>query len=122
MNAPAIQPEITRIEDLLQKYGIAYPYAGAETKVGWLPLIEDLIVELLTLGWDKDCHQIKEKFGGLRFYIGGTTPEIDDAITRAERESMRTCETCGRKGVLRTGGWLQTLCDEHAQGREAVAL
>ena len=40
-----------------------------DVQVGWYPLIKNLIDELITLGWDKKVTQVKEKFGGLRFYI-----------------------------------------------------
>ena len=63
-------------------------------------------------------EQVKEKFGGLRFYIGGTSIEISDtihgAIALAERLSYLICEDCGNKGHLRDDlGWYRTLCDTH---------
>lgn len=78
---------------------------------GWRPILERLVVKLRTLGWDEDVHQVKEKFGTLRFYIGQGTREIWDAIDDADRESMLTCEDCGAAGIIRRGGWLRTLCD-----------
>jgi hypothetical protein len=55
--------------------------------------------------------QVKEKFGGLRFYIGFGSPEIYGMIRMAEEISLRTCEDCGRPGKKRGGGWIRTLCD-----------
>lgn len=49
----------------------------------------------------------------LRFYVNGTSEEMDDAIDRAERKSYTICEVCGEKGKKRNGGWILTLCDEH---------
>ena len=43
---------------------------------GWYPLVKELIEDLVTLGWDKEVCQVKEKFGGLRFYINGGSDEI----------------------------------------------
>ena len=40
-----------------------------EVEPGWFPLIKDLITDLIELGWNKEVCQVKEKFGGLRFYI-----------------------------------------------------
>ena len=58
--------------------------------------------------------QVKEKFGGLRFYIGSANREFFDAIEAAEKESYLTCEECGEPGKLREDfGWILTLCDEH---------
>lgn len=62
--------------------------------------------------------QVKEKFGGLRFY---TTCVIDEAqllIDEAEELSFTICEDCGQPGKPRGGGWIRTLCDEHAGPRK----
>ncbi len=80
---------------------------------GWFELIKELIEDLITLGWDKQTCQVKEKFGGLRFYINGGTDEIFNRITEAERKSYEICEETGKPGKLRTDiGWHRTLCDE----------
>ena len=85
-----------------------------DVQVGWYPLIKNLIDELITLGWDKQVTQVKEKFGGLRFYINGGSDEIYNKITEAEKLSHETCELCGKKGELRKKiRWFTTLCDEH---------
>lgn len=78
---------------------------------GWHALLDKLIDELETLGWNGTVMQVKEKFGGLRFYIGYGNPEIWDAIDRAEHKSYEICEHCGNFGRLRTTGWMLTLCD-----------
>jgi hypothetical protein len=57
--------------------------------------------------------QIKEKFGGLRFYMDQSVPYIDGAIHLAESMSYKICEQCGGPGERRSGGWVRTLCDEH---------
>ena len=75
--------------------------------------------------------QVKEKFGTLRFYYDGgdwvdkTTKEfiqhcdyIDGAIMFAEDLSEKTCEYCGKPGVVRTDGWWKCLCDECDQKRK----
>jgi hypothetical protein len=59
--------------------------------------------------------QVKEKFGGLRFYIYGGDDYIDKLISNAEEESYRTCEITGKPGKLRDTGWMKTLCDEKAK-------
>ncbi len=58
-------------------------------------------------------EQIKEKFGGLRFYYHGGDNHIDGMVTMAEVWAGQTCETCGDKGKRRDGGWVRTLCDKH---------
>lgn len=60
-----------------------------------------------------EVQQIKEKFGGLRFYYNGGDAHIRGMETMAEVWASRTCETCGNKGERRPGGWIRTLCNEH---------
>ena len=94
-----------------------------DVQVGWYPLIKNLIDELITLGWDKQVTQVKEKFGGLRFYINGGSDEIYDKITKAEKLSHETCELCGKKGELRTKiRWFTTLCDEHYEQKHTPLI
>jgi len=81
---------------------------------GWEPILSQLYDDLVALGWDRHLYQYKEKFGGLRFYIGhGTTP-IFERISCAEELSMRTCMECGKPGKRRGNGWILCLCDEHS--------
>ena len=84
-----------------------------QVSLGWNLIIKNLIRDLIKLGWNKEVIQVKEKFGGLRFYINEGTDEIHQRIGQAELESMKTCEITGRPGKLRTDiGWYRTLCDE----------
>lgn len=64
--------------------------------------------------------QVKEKFGGLRFYVQAATDKHYQYISFAESMSYRTCEECGAPGKTYTDGWHTTLCDIHAEmhGRE----
>ena len=57
--------------------------------------------------------QVKEKFGGLRFYTNGYTDKVSGMIRMAESMSYRTCEVCGNPGRSNTHGWISTLCDTH---------
>lgn len=60
--------------------------------------------------------QVKEKFGGLRFYVTGGTDAHDIMIQFAEDMSYRVCEDCGttKDAKLRRGGWHRTLCSSCA--------
>ena len=58
--------------------------------------------------------QVKEKFGGLRFYVNRATDKHWNFISFAESMSYRTCEECGAVGKTYTDGWHKTLCDIHA--------
>ena len=66
------------------------------------------------------ASQVKEKFGTLRFYYYGGDDQVDGIERMAESMSAVMCETCGAPGKTRNGGWIQTLCDEHADGREEM--
>lgn len=57
--------------------------------------------------------QVKEKFGGLRFYYSGGDEYIAGLVSMAESMSDRTCEVCGSPGTHTEGGWIRTLCETH---------
>lgn len=103
-----------KIKELLQKYEIKNPSCGAYCGDGWVPLIESLIVDLIAFGWDKQLGQVKEKFGGLRFYLDGeTTDDINKRISEAESQSFKVCEACGNPGSDKgSTAWISTLCDD----------
>lgn len=96
-----------------------YELFGWEIGAGWKPLVEELIARLRAeTDWDGDIHQIKEKFGGLRFYIGQGSDKIYDLIDDYEQKSYTICEDCGERGHPRRDGWIRTLCDKCAEARE----
>lgn len=63
-------------------------------------------------------RQIKEKFGGLRFYYDGGDDQVHGMVRMAEAWASTVCEQCGNPGKLRGGGWVQTLCDVHEEERQ----
>ncbi|KAL9106971.1 MAG: hypothetical protein Q9227_008094 [Pyrenula ochraceoflavens] len=84
---------------------------------GWEPVIRHLSERITAIVERDDLNplqfvseQVKEKFGGLRFYMSGQTNAITQAIREAEEKCSRTCETCGKEGELYTKGWLRTHC------------
>ena len=58
-------------------------------------------------------EQVKEKFGGLRFYYRGGDEYISGLCAMAESMSYVTCEECGNPGKPSEGGWIRTLCTAH---------
>lgn len=92
-----------------------YPFElfARECMSGWDALIDKLIKDLLDTGWKGDILQIKEKFGGLRFYASETNDKQGELIFKAEEESFNICEVCGKPGKLRGDRWLATRCEEH---------
>lgn len=99
---------------------------------GWFNIVymlssalENLSTSFPELG-DLRAMQVKEKFGGLRFYLNGvpTAPAlrkiVDGVVRSAEYLSISTCEVCGQPGAKRDGGWVETLCDTHAGDRQKL--
>ena len=89
---------------------------GVECGNGWFKII-DLLCEILQ--WDTDNNhypqieatQVKEKFGGLRFYTNGENEQQSGAIEYACYLSQHTCEQCGSmEDVTQTEGWVVTMC------------
>ena len=56
-------------------------YAPAE----WFPILVELDRDIAKLHPEYAVHQVKEKFGGLRYYTDHDgCPEVDDLIRKAE--------------------------------------
>jgi len=108
----------------------ANPYGGFSCGEGWWPILEKLCSNIQHhIDWKNKqsevvpqvtVAQIKEKFGGLRFYYDGGDEQIRGMVQMAEAWADASCETCGAPGKRRDGGWIKTLCDQHAAGREAA--
>ena len=101
----------------------AEPYGGFAVGSGWWPILESLCGHIQHhIDWKNKqsevvaqvtVNQIKEKFGGLRFYITSGSDSIYDRISQAEKASYTICEITGQPGELRKDiGWHKTLCEE----------
>ena len=56
--------------------------------------------------------QVKEKFGGLNYYMSAANDEISELIRKAGKRSEKICETCGKPGKTRNvKGWCYTECE-----------
>ena len=90
---------------------------------GWYGLIDSLCSALEDWMDPKQCSpsisppvhaaQVKEKFGGLRFYFDGGNSDAASMIDAAERMSYHICEGCGTTDEVETKsdrGWVSTLC------------
>jgi hypothetical protein len=116
---------------LTEKYPamFSHPYGGIAVGKGWWPIISSLCANIQGhINWkNKETEvvpqvivmQIKEKFGGLRFYYEGGDDQIYGMVRMAESWADGTCEECGKPGKSRNGGWIKTLCDEHEEERQA---
>ena len=107
-------------ENLVARYPMlqdgGYPRVGD----GWRQ-----ILEILCEGIDRESKasgikiqvtQIKEKYGGLRYYTNVGNDKIFSLIDVAERASEVTCEACGAPGkILILGGWYKACCPQHSR-------
>lgn len=81
---------------------------------GWYDLIDHLCETLDEENPEVVAFQVKEKFGGLRFYVNGATDRGYQLINAAEYASLCICEWCGRAGSIKgASGWMRTLCKKH---------
>ena len=88
---------------------------------GWYGLLYQLILNInfndkLKGTWVTKVTQCKEKFGGLRFYVTGTSDKNWDLIREAENKSYGVCENTGSEvevGIWNMG-WVRTICRKEA--------
>ena len=74
---------------------------------------EKCILRSLKAVFQVEATQVKEKFGGLRFYINGGDARIYGMIDFAEHLSHSICEFCGSmKNIKHSKGWVITACQE----------
>lgn len=101
--------------------------------LGWREIVFKLTDEIDTI-WEgykgkkgRNCweiHQIKEKFGLLRYYVECPRDEEDasrrrektwDVISAVQEASARICERCGKEGHLVTLNlYMATVCSDCA--------
>jgi hypothetical protein len=119
---PEVRQEAAAFQAIVDRYQLffdhephrLYPVGEMDwPPPGWVPLVERLIVRLIKLGWNRRLAQVKEKFGGLRFYVGKSSPAVRAAITRAESRSYRTCDKCGKPGRQREEEGVAVRCETH---------
>jgi len=113
---------------------------------GWFNLMDELCSSLQEYSDKMNiqvvAEQVKEKFGGLRFYYrielgdnlkNGKTEdelkelyisiykEIDKMIRKAEYRSETECEICGNPSVVQSfNGWLSCTCTKCAAQRKGL--
>lgn len=107
----------------------ANPYGGFAVGQGWHRIIKSLCGQIQHhIDWKNEqfekykrgepvaqvtVAQIKEKFGGLRFYYDGGDSTIDGMVRMAESWAANTCEECGVPSTKHTSGWIKNVCDKH---------
>ena len=121
----------------------SHPYGGFAVGEGWWPIIETLCGQIDSYTkWRNNTRearlvdnphdsiipdavpqvvvaQIKEKFGGLRFYYDGGDAHIGGMVRMAESWAGHSCEECGAPGTSGGKGWIKTLCPTHRAESDA---
>ena len=111
-----------QIEELKKKIVPEY-WKSIDVDEGWYQLVVDCDEELTGVDPNYQIYQVKEKFGGLRYYTKpsnmdekDTLKKIGDIISKYEDIARRTCSATGGPGVLMAsiGGWRKTLNPDYA--------
>jgi hypothetical protein len=110
----------------MKKRKTRYDLSGRECGEGWSGIVQPLFDDLMRLGGD--VRQIKEKFGGLRFYYSLPPTVSSDQreafarrVRRAEEASFKICETCGKPGrLVNDRGYLFTACHTCHEARRKL--
>lgn len=126
--------ELKEYDDFAKRMEEKFPamftgaYGGFAVGKGWWHIIETLCANIQShIDWANRKEQVvpqvvvaqvKEKFGGLRFYYDGGDDNVHGMVRLAEAWADSSCETCGDKGKRRSGGWIRTLCDVHELDRQ----
>ena len=113
---------LKKIEKLKNKIVPEYR-KSIEVDEGWYQLVLDCDKELTGADPKYQIYQVKEKFGGLRYYTKPSNLDdkdilkrIADIIAKYEDVASRTCSATGGPGVLMKsiGGWRTTINPEYA--------
>ena len=118
MNELSIQ-----IKNLTKKFAPGY-YQSIDVDEGWYQIVLDCDKELSAIDSDYIILQVKQKFGGLRYYFqpsdtnnGELYVKMNAVVLAYEKIASITCEATGNPGVLMksAGGWFKTLDPEYAK-------
>ena len=118
-------------ENLKKEYpellsGVHYASIGK----GWNELVSNLCYKIAQYQKnvkdpsfeDPVVVQIKEKFGGLRFYFYGGDDYIRGMVDFAESMSFSICEDCSKPGGAKGRGWVRTLCEDCDQKEVSLLI
>ena len=126
-----MKPELDQV--LQDKYPLIFPdresrYYGSECGDGWFNIIDTMCSAIQSHidhtnrvnpedpVYQVMVTQVKEKFGGLRFYYVGGDDYCRGIVAMAEAMSYHVCEVCSdQASTFDDGGWIMTLCEKHRQ-------
>ena len=121
-------------EDLIEKYpkifelmNDGYYRISSDIPTQWIYIVDQLCYSMqnridnvtiyggefkMTVPPQIVCEQVKEKYGGLRFYTHGGDKEMEGMISMAEDMCWNTCEECGsHENLGTTTGYMIRKCE-----------
>lgn len=126
---------VTNYEELTKKYEHLFskdtlepfPLFGFECMEGWFDILK-MLVEHIDIYFHHKYKgvpegfkivQVKEKFGGLRFYVENADDVVHELIRFTETLADHTCEYCGsNQNILKSKGWIITACEQCTKTHE----
>ena len=116
---PFLYPRNVWTDEIDPDYDYTYTWLD-DMPDGWrlafgLDLVDEIYQELVKYDFvDKyEIVQIKEKWGGLRWYDNGVPHDskVYDIIRKYEEISFKTCIKCGKTATRISTGWISPFCD-----------
>lgn len=115
-----------RFPDIFKERGLSSKETlmcfGIATGDGWFDLLWDLCTDLELIAKQQGrpmpvAVQVKEKFGGLRFYVHSASKEMFKRIHEAEAASLCCCEICGAAAEVHRSstGYVHAACEQHTR-------
>lgn len=115
------QERIAALPEPIQKHVLPDDPYWCYVPDGWRDLVVELNEKLEEIYPEYTLHQVKEKFGGLRYYIDHVSIEDKEILDKMwavigdyENKSLETCDVCGAPGKQHSKrGYIRTRCEEH---------
>lgn len=119
---PYLMPKNSFTGKISDTYDYSYLVGEHDLPKGWfnlfLQMCEDIREPLERCGQIDEFafFQVKEKYGSMRCYVGGTTEEVMNIIEKYEFLSYQVCCVCGAPATVMTHGYICPYCSEHVRG------
>lgn len=127
-NYPFLIPRNYHTDEIDEDYDYKYTFYD-NIPQGWrkafgMKMLKEL-KEILNKAHYLDDYrvvQVKEKFGTLRWYDNGAPEDIYTELinwnSKYEALSALTCIDCGEPAIGMTTGWINPVCEKHAEGHK----
>jgi len=107
---------VEELRSMLEAHAVSH--TNVEIPPGWRDLVAECHKQLLQIYPEYKLSQVKEKFGGLRYYVGPIPKDLATqfyaTVGEFEDKSYQICQVCGEPGHLQLiGTWYYTLCQVH---------